>query len=189
MMDNNYLVAIKGKYRVTAKFNKEITGQEVGIVKVGNMLLVQENPPPEVSMNAQGIQVSTGTPHTPRETQRIDWPAAFIQFITEAEVPQRGNSRDGSYDLNKYSEPAMKAFKKILESGVDYLILVNSTKIYYKTHKQYQNKISKYIEDGIWRSDYEALKASAEKGGEQGIIDHVKNEVDNGTEFSRFKQG
>ena len=44
-----------------------------------------------------------------------DWPIVYLEFIKAAEVPQRGEGKDGGYDLNKYSEPAMKAFRKMIE--------------------------------------------------------------------------
>ena len=115
-----------------------------------------------------------------------DWTQLYLNFIKEAEVPSYGEGRDGRYDLNKYSEPAMKVFKKAIEGGVQYPVLVKSTMLYYKTRKQYPLKIGNYIADGAWRSDYEALLSSAEDGT---IINHIQKEIDDNTEFNRFKLG
>ena len=101
-------------------------------------------------------------------------------------MPSRGEGKDGGYDTNKYSEPAMKVFKKSIESGINYSVLVKSTMLYYKTRKQYPLKIGNYIADGAWRSDYEALLSSAEDGT---IVNHIQKEIDDNTEFSRFKLG
>lgn len=125
-------------------------------------------------------------PLTVTESGAFDWRMCYLRFIQEAQVPVSGEGRDGRYDLNKYSEPAMKIFKKALESGVKYEVLVKSTMLYYKTRKQYALKIGNYIEQGAWRSDYEALLSSAEDGT---IIEHIKKEIDETTEFSRFKLG
>lgn len=117
----------------------------------------------------------------------LDWTQAYLNFILEAEVPQRGEGKDGSYDLNKYSEPAMKVFRKMIEKeGIIYGILVKSTMLYYKTHKRYAVTIGNYIEKGNWRSDYNALQSAAETGN---IAEHIQTEISNDEEFSRFKLG
>jgi hypothetical protein len=116
-----------------------------------------------------------------------DWTQAYLNFIVEAEVPQRGEGKDGSYDINKYSEPAMKVFRKMIEkNGIQYAVLVKSTMLYYKTHRRYPLTIGRYIAEGHWRSDYQALLSSAETGT---IETHIKEQIDNDTEFNRFRQG
>jgi len=167
-MDNQYMVCIKGKYKVTAKFMKEMTGLETGLVMLPSGPVVAEHPLPAIASTT-------------------DWPALYTRFILEAEVPQRCEGKDGSYDLNKYSEPAMKAFRKMVErEGVKYPVLVKSTLLYYKTHKSYAVTISRYIVDGLWRSDYQALLASAADGR---IEEHIKQEIDGNTEFNRYRRG
>lgn len=169
MMEQGYLVSIKGKYKVTAKFNKEIVGEETGLVKFNNTLLVQEHAPPQITGN------------------NINWPEVFIKFIQEAEVPARGEGGNGSYDLNKYSDPAMKVFRRMIEKEkIIYAVLVKSTMLYYKTHRKFPYTISRYIVEGFWRSDYFSLFSSAEEGKVQ---EHIQKEIDNGTEFSRFRTG
>lgn len=170
MLENNYMVAVNGKYRVTAKFNKEMTGVEKGLIvtKSGPMVL------------------EAGLSPAVTNTKTEDWTSAYIQFISDAQVPSRSESSTGSYDVNKYSEPGMKAFKKAIESGVIYAILVKSTMLYYKTHKRYAVKIGNYMSDGIWRTDYETLKNSVEDGT---VADHIKSQIDDDKEYSKFKLG
>ena len=121
------------------------------------------------------------------QLQTPNWQSAYLQFIKEAEVPQRSEGRDGSYDINKYSEPAMKVFRKLIEKeGIQYVVLVKSTMLYYKTHRRYAHTIGNYIEKGYWRSDYEALLSSAAEGT---IENHIQTQIDNDTEFSKFRQG
>ena len=178
LMDNNYLIAIKGKYRVTAKFNKEVTGQEVGVMKYGTTIMVQETAP-----SLSPALTGSGSLHL----STTDWSQAYLNFIKEAEVPAKGMGNGGiPYDLNKYSEPAMKAFRKIIESGVMYPVLVKSTMLYYRTHRSFAYKLTRYIEEGFWRSDYEALLTSAEDGT---IVNHIQKEIDDNTEFNKFKIG
>lgn len=115
-----------------------------------------------------------------------DWDQFYIQFIREAEVPVRGESKSGSYDINKFSNDGAKFFRKIIESGIKYSILVKSTLLYYKTRNQYQVTINNYIVNGLWRSDYDALLSS----GEDGTIEqHIQKTIDDGKGFSRFKRG
>jgi len=167
-MDNQYMVCIKGKYKVTAKFMKEMTGLETGVLMLPSGPIVAERPLPAI------------TPTT-------DWVGLYTKFILEAQVPSRGTGKDGGYDLNKYSEQAMKCFRRMVEKeGVKYPILVKSTMLYYKTRKTYPVTITKYITDGAWRSDYQALLSSAE---DNTIQEHIQQEIDATTEFNRFKLG
>jgi hypothetical protein len=175
MLENKYLAVVNNKYRVTAKFNKEMTGIERGLMMTGNGPLVIEQ-----SLTLSNTkEISTGG--------TINWTDQYIKFIVDAEVPARCESSSGSYDVGKYSEDGMKAFRKAIEKdGVVYGILVKSTMLYYKTHKKFALKIGNYMADGAWRSDYEALKASAENGD---VSEHIKKEIDGDKEFSKFKLG
>ena len=148
-------------------------GQETGVVMLQNGPVVME-PLSNLAIN-------------PVANQTIDWPKAYLQFIKEAEVPQRGSGATGGYDLNKYSESAMKVFRRMLEKEkVDYSVLVKSTLLYYKTRTQYQVTIGNYIENGFWRSDYESLLSSAADGS---VHEHIQNKIDETQETSRFKMG
>lgn len=169
LMQEGYMVQIKGKYKVTAKFSKEMTGRETGLVPTSSGLVVVEDQ------------------RSILPAQHLDWPTRYVRFIQEAEVPQRGEGGSGSYDLNKYSEGAARTFRKMLEKdGVIYAVLVKSTMLYYKTHRRYPVAISRYIEEGIWRTDYLALIESARDGK---LTDHIQNEIDNEKEFSRYRLG
>jgi hypothetical protein len=172
MQENQYLVQIKGKYRVTAKFNKEITGQEVGIVKVGEALLVQEKEPLILATVSLGAQTT-------------NWSDYYLQFIREAEVPARCEGKDGNYDVNKYSEEGMKAFRKALEKeGINYQLLVNVTRLYYKSHRQFALKIGNYMAKGEWRSDYESAFTANKEGK---LAEHIQQEIQNDREFTTVR--
>ena len=117
----------------------------------------------------------------------VDWTEVYLRFIQEAEVPQRGEGNGSGYDLNKYSEPAMKIFRKLIEKEkIQYAVLVKSTMLYYKTHTRFPVAIGRYIEDGLWRMDYLSLLNAAKEGS---IEEHIKQEIDGTTDFSRFKLG
>lgn len=148
----------------------------MGVVMLPTGPVVMENP------LALSLTMNGG-----ESLQGLDWTKAYLTFIKEAEVPERGSGGTTGYDLNKYSEPAMKIFRRMLErEKVQYPVLVKSTMLYYKTRKQYQVTIGRYIEEGLWRSDYEALLSSAADGS---ITEHIQKQIDENEEISRFKMG
>lgn len=171
LLENGYMMVIKGKYVVTAKFNKEITGQEIGLIKINNLPVVMETPPP-----AALITVPT------------DWPMKFMRFISEAQVPKKGSSAGGQeYDINQYSEPAMKVFRKMLEKeGIKYEVLVKSTMLYYKVHQTFQRTIGNYIADGYWRTDYYTLLQAAESGVDS-LKTHIEKEISDARGHTHWK--
>ena len=120
--------------------------------------------------------------HTHSKPAAINWVTAFTQFIMAAKIPSRAeDSRGGYYSLNQYSEPAMKAFRKIVEGGVSLEDLVASTTLYYKSGVKLKVKIGRYIEEGLWRGDYEAYMASKEAGN---LREHEKQQKSDGTTTS-----
>lgn len=123
-----------------------------------------------------GQQAKAGIHHNP---QAVDWVRAYTKFITEARVPARGeDTRGGYYSLNKYSEPGMKAFRKAIEGGANYDALVLSTSLYYRSGVRLKVAVSRYMEEGLWRGDYDAHIASVEAGNQQ---QHEQQTVSDGT--------
>lgn len=112
----------------------------------------------------------------------IDWVGSYTKFIVDAEIPNRAESRNGEYyPLNKFSEPGCRAFRKAIEGGADYTRLVQSTRLYYRSGVRLKVAITRYMDEGLWRSDYEALVLSEEKGT---TLDHVKTQESDGTHSS-----
>lgn len=150
LVANGYMLCIKGKYKVTRKFYKEIEHP-------AGALVTQQLPV---------VRIAEA------------WPERYLQFIRDAGVPARREGSKGNvYDTNKYSDGAMKVFKKILESGIKYELLVLSTGLYYKSSVNSPVAIGRYIEEGLWRTDYDALELSAQQGT---IKDHIKQTTNNG---------
>lgn len=113
------------------------------------------------------------------EEVRKAWDARYIQFIRDAEVPQRGEGSDGSYyALNKYTVEGETALRRALETGTSYPRLVASTKLYYKSGIKLKVAIGRYMKEGLWRTDYEALAQAEEEGNSS---EHVKQQTSNGT--------
>lgn len=107
----------------------------------------------------------------------INWPDAFINFIMAANVPKTLESNGKVFDANKYSEPAMKEFQRMIsKEGIDLEILTKSTMLYYASNKDFKKKIGNYILDGDWRTDYLELISVAELG-EKALKDHINKEI------------
>jgi hypothetical protein len=110
--------------------------------------------------------------------QKTDWVEKYKQFIADAKVPTRCESRHGEfYDTNKYSEDGMKAFRKAIESGIVYDVLIRSTFLYYHNGVRLKVAIGRYMKDGLWRSDYDRVIESSESGT---LEQHIKSELDDG---------
>lgn len=113
---------------------------------------------------------------------RQSWEQKYTRFIMDAGVPARAeDSRGDVYSLNKYSDKGMKAFRIAIGNGVDYGRLVLSTQLYYKSSVKLKVAIGRYMEEGLWRTDYDAFTQSAENNS---IAEHVKQQTSNGTHSS-----
>lgn len=156
LLDNGYLAVIKGKYIVTAKFNKEVTGLDRGLVLgPGKVPMVKE-------------------PDIPKQ---ISWQDMYTRFITEAKVPARIMSPRGEpYQTNAFSEGGLKAFRKALEKeGIEYQLLVESTQLYYTGTIGLKVAIGRYMEEGMWRTQYQELVDHTKAGT---LSQHLKSTKD-----------
>lgn len=124
-----------------------------------------------------------------------NWPMAFMEFIREAKVPAKVESTKGdTYYVNKYSEPAMKQFRKMIEKeGIEYAILVRSTALYYASQNKFKKKIGNYILEGDWRTDYmlmkEMMSEAIASGDSKQLSDHIKNELEDGKPHTGYSIG
>lgn len=164
LLADGYVTVEKNKYVFTRKFYEQVDPSQ-------NMLPVLVNP---------GLAVM------PQTVQ--DWENLFISFIKEAKVPPRlEDNRGGVYYANKYSAEGMKVFKRALESGVNYQVLVKSVFLYYQSSVRFKKAVGNYFRDGDWKTDYEALMVSAEQGAD-AIKQHIQNETRN-EQSSQYKLG
>lgn len=178
LIENKYLLASKEKgYTISKKYN-----DDVKVMKRGepNMSVV----PKDVVKATEDffmpkVVLSTSLPKNEVATlsKSIDWPVLFIQFITDAKVPrQLEDNRGGMYPANKYSEDGMKAFRKAMEAGVVYDVLVKSTMLYYKSGTRYKKAVGNYFAEGHWRTDYQNLLDAASQGTTK-LDNHIKQET------------
>ena len=173
LLDNGYMTIIRKKYCVTAKFNKEVSSVDAGIVHVSGIPLVRD------------------IVHSAKDLSKIEWRNMYIAFIKEAAVPAKCEGSNGEmYDCNKYSEPAMKVFKDaISKEKIDLRVLTAVTKLYYAKPGKYKQKIGTYIETGAWRSDYTAMIDAAAQDGVDGIQNHIKTQLNDGKPFNNVEFG
>lgn len=114
------------------------------------------------------------------------WEELFIKFISDAKVPAKLEGKNGDvYPGNKFSIPALKIFKKALQAGAIYDVLVVSTALYYKSSIRLKKAVGNYFIQGDWRSDYDALVQASSSGQ---LTEHIKSETNDGTQ-SAWKLG
>lgn len=91
------------------------------------------------------------------------------KFIIDADIPHRVKSNRGeSYTVRQYSLPAINKLIKVLNTpGLDYDILVKSTKQYYKT-VTFKQLLSNYLVDDTWLHEYEEFKKGNVEGSTEG---------------------
>lgn len=160
LVQNGYLEAVKGKYRATAKLNDALKEPVIECMVVIN---------------------------GDNDVFQGKWQDLYVKFITDCKVPSKGENSEGDlYDLNKYTEDAMKHFRDLIRSGIQYPLLVQVTTAYYQTGtNRYKKKVGNYITEGHWRMDYLTLKDQDPKQRLQTL----KQETDAAKPFTRDRIG
>lgn len=165
LLENNYVEITGGRWILTGEFHN----------------LVENNPGNPLPVPVKSVSLLP--------TKKEAWDKSFMDFILEAQIPARWEDSHGqTYYLNKFSEDGLKVFKKALESGVIYDVLVKSTMLYYKSSTRFKKTIGNYLKQGDWKTDYEALMLSAE-GGKEGIESHIKQEINSNVNRTQYKIG
>lgn len=177
LVTNGYVLASKEKgYVLSKKFQEDVRKMKAGQKITVNMSVVPKSDPTPAAVADALSKVPLEL--IPVIKTMATWEDRFLKFIRDAEVPQRlESSRMESYAVNKYSVEGMKAFRAAIEAGVDYGLLVKSTKLYYKSTVKFKKTIGNYMAQGDWRSDYNNLKEVAETGDVNKLNEHVKQET------------
>jgi|ERR1044072_1584681 hypothetical protein len=120
-------------------------------------------------------------------TVQLDsWQDVYTKFITACNIPKKGESGSGDlYDLNKYTDDAMKHFRDLMKAGINYDLMVKVTTAYYKGSTRYKKKIGNYITEGLWRMDYELMKNQTEQQQQQ----HLNEQLNSAQPFTRDRIG
>lgn len=183
MLTNGYILALgRGKYKLSTKFHQEMAQLYKGLGTHSDYVLgvdpAKQNAP-IVVFQKQGDDtvVVSGKFY-------FSWENRYKQFILEAKVPSRlDNNRGESYQCNAYSDKGMKAYRAACESGIEMDLLCKSVQLYYASTLRFKVAIGRYMEEGIWKTHYDAL-ANAAQQGETQLIDHIKQETQDGQQSS-----
>lgn len=163
MLTNGYILALgRGKYKLSTKFHQEMRQAKAVL-------------PAHIS----GICFLV-----PQPLEIFNWESHYKQFIIDARVPARlDNNKGESYQANGYSEKGLKAFRTACTGGIDQNLLRRSVQLYYASTLRFKVAIGRYMEEGIWKTHYDAL-ANAAQQGETQLIDHIKQETQDGQQSS-----
>lgn len=144
-LKRGFMIPLKGKYTLTNELHRNYVplSAETGLVVAKK----------EVTTSSTVMDTNT----------------LFMEFIKACEVPTRCPT--AKYWLNRYNKDGAKEFARILtKENVNINVLVASTKLYYKTTKEYAKTISNYITEGIWRTGYQDMMTNAQQGTVQNYI-------------------
>lgn len=158
LRDNKYILSDRGKYVLSKKFQEDVAALKNTV----SLLPPASNTLPIIAPKSD------------------EWPQRFMQFIMDAKVPKfLENNRNERYAANKYSEDAMKVFKKAIEGGTDYNLLIKTVQLYYASGNRFKKAVGNYFTQGDWRTDYEAL-VSTSNDGAAALTNHIKETLDDG---------
>jgi hypothetical protein len=142
LLENGYLAMINGEITITGKFKREF------------------NPVPLEKL--EKIFPDTTKAGTREEVWR--------KFIADAEIPYKATATNGKqYTIRQYSPGIANKLMQIIKEVGDYNVLVESTKLYYKTNG-YKKILSNYIDQKIWKDEYERYLKAKEEGKLQTIL-------------------
>lgn len=176
----HYIVYFNGQLVVTNKFLRDFKTPPEPEPQVQQTKEVAIVPPVVQQLTA---------PTIPGKNLSVPVPvkrAPLLDFIRECEVPERIRTRTSFYKANQYSKDAEKELILILSQGFQYDILVTSTKLYYKAGGMCK-AIGNYLIEGTWRTEYENMQASIEKGTtQQHISKNLSRDDEDG--HTRYKR-
>jgi hypothetical protein len=138
LLDHGYGVIIGDQFVLTNKVNEELA-----IGKTGSPIKVETKP---AVINKSVVKVTL-----PNSKKDI-----WNKFVEDAEIPFRVKATDGgTYTVKQYGSAAANELERIVsDPSIDYQVLVESTKYYYKT-VSYKALLSNYLLKQIWRGEYD----------------------------------
>lgn len=137
MLDREYAILANGQFCLTAKFHTDLKTTATATATVAQKI---------VAINTE-------------EHRKEVW----NKFVEDTDIPWRvQNSSGGVYTVRQYSKLAAKKLVSIInDEAIDYQRLVDSTKHYYKT-VTFKKLLSNYINEDIWKDEYEQYKKQAQ---------------------------
>lgn len=139
LLDNQYAVVVNNSFILTRQFFDELK---------------------LLDSQATNKAAEVVKPFIPGVKVLDDKKDLWNQFCLDAEIPHRVQApTGGSYTVRQYSlANANRLIKIINDPSIEYKVLVDSTKNYYRT-VTYKTMLSNYFEKEIWRGEYDAWKA------------------------------
>jgi len=155
LLDNGYLVLLEDQVVITRKLTDSLHLPE--------------------KRQEDRVEVAIEAPHTTvkvvKATKTINKSLKEIwdQFIIDADVPWRVTTPLGEkYTVRQYGPSAAQKLQQIINTeGIDYNILVQSTKFYYQ-NTTYKAILSNYLLKDLWLEEYNEFKKGNSTSGEQG---------------------
>jgi hypothetical protein len=156
LIDNGYLVVVANQVVVTSKLTKALKLPEITTV---NSVVTSEQ-----VLTPQEVVKNEALKPTKKDTR-----AVWDQFIIDADVPWRVKTNTGeTYTIRQYGTTAANQLLKIInDPEVDYNVLVESTKHYYR-NTTYKTILSNYILNHVWKEEYREYLKGTHKIGNQG---------------------
>lgn len=112
------------------------------------------------------------------------------KFIEGCGIPNRIQTSDGtSYNVNRYSDKALKVFIQIMhDDEIDKNLFGLATKLYYARKGAYVQTLTNYLIDRTWEGEYLELKKKVDKG--ESLTNYVDKEVKgtSGKNSNRFNR-
>jgi hypothetical protein len=135
LLENDYLAVINGEKVITNKFLREF------------------KPIPKERLE----QLFADSPDV------ISREAIFKKFCEDAEIPYKGTFTDSGkqYTIRQYSPGIADRLIKIIKSVPNYKILVEATKLYYKSNG-FKLILSNYIDKQVWKDEYERYEKAVQ---------------------------
>ncbi len=151
LLNNGYLAYINGEITITGKFNREF----------------------------RPIPVERAEQLFPENPTIVSREAIWKKFIEDAEIPHKVTATDGKlYTIRQYSPAIANKLVQIIRSVPDYKILIESTKLYYRSNA-YKLTLSNYIDRRVWSEEYDRYaKAKAD-----GKLDNILSAGSGGNRF------
>lgn len=158
MIERGYMVALKGKYNLTGNFHRNY----VPVSSTG--LVVAKK---EIATNASQAIVT-------QQEKVLGIKELLKRFREDAEIPFRISNDGGKpFTANAISADGVKAFGDILKSGINYEMLVYTTKLYYQSDS-YRKGLTNYLVQGDWEGAYMEFGKNMQQGK---IESYIKSEL------------
>lgn len=182
MLANDYILPLgKGKFKLSTKFHRDYA--QLKDPRGGADLLDYHG---ISTASYAGVHVEKPLMYSQRPS--TDWEQDYKDFIVYAKVPSRLEAKRGeSYPANTYSEDGMKAFRKAIEQGYDWNLMVNAVILYYKSSIKFKMAIGRFMEEGHWKTNYDELSQAAKKGVE--AINDLVTEQTKDTDVDHYGLG